>query len=99
MRGLLTPVPGITTVVGEGESQGGLYLRDFLYQGFNEDEAGQRVFDGVNVLLKDRAGTLIPSGTNSLGTNYVTSFFDPNVYRNVLDMLQNRIWVAAGFSA
>jgi hypothetical protein len=35
-------------------------------------------FDGVNVLFKDRVGTLVPSGTDSLGTNYVTSFFDPN---------------------
>lgn len=35
-------------------------------------------FDGVNILLKDRVGTLVPSGTDSLGTNYVTSFFDPN---------------------
>jgi hypothetical protein len=29
-------------------------------------------------LLKDRVGTLVPSGTDSLGTNYVASFFDPN---------------------
>jgi hypothetical protein len=28
--------------------------------------------------LKDRVGTLVPSGTDSLGTNYVASFFDPN---------------------
>jgi hypothetical protein len=35
-------------------------------------------FDGVNVLFKDRVGTLVPSGTDSLGTNYVASFFDPN---------------------
>jgi hypothetical protein len=28
-------------------------------------------------LLKDRVGTLVPSGTDSLGTNYVASFFDP----------------------
>jgi len=35
-------------------------------------------FDGVNVVFKDRVGTLVPSGTDSLGTNYVTSFFDPN---------------------
>jgi hypothetical protein len=33
---------------------------------------------GSNGLLKDRVGTLVPSGTDSLGTNYVTSFFDPN---------------------
>src|SRR5260370_19030878 len=39
-------------------------------------------FDGNsgsgNGLFKDRVGTLVPSGTNSLGTNYVASFFDPN---------------------
>ena len=33
---------------------------------------------GVDVLFKDRVGTLVPSGTSSLGTNYVASFFDPN---------------------
>lgn len=33
---------------------------------------------GVDVLLKDRVGTLVPSGTDSLGTNYTASFFDPN---------------------
>jgi len=32
---------------------------------------------GVDGLLKDRVGTLVPSGTDSLGTNYVASFFDP----------------------
>ena len=32
---------------------------------------------GSNGLLKDRVGTLVPSGTDSLGTNYVASFFDP----------------------
>ncbi len=35
-------------------------------------------FDGVNFLFKDRVGTLVSSGTDSLGTNYVASFFDPN---------------------
>ncbi len=35
-------------------------------------------FDWVNGLFKDRVGTLVPSGTDSLGTNYVTSFFDFN---------------------
>ena len=34
---------------------------------------------GVDGLFKDRVGTLVPSGTNSLGTNYVASFFDFNV--------------------
>jgi len=30
-----------------GGSQSGRYLRDFLWQGFNRDSAGKRVFDGV----------------------------------------------------
>jgi hypothetical protein len=30
-----------------GSSQSGRFLRDFLYQGFNTDEAGRQVFDGV----------------------------------------------------
>jgi hypothetical protein len=30
-----------------GASQSGRFLRDFLYQGFNADEQGRKVFDGV----------------------------------------------------
>jgi hypothetical protein len=43
------PVPGITTVLGWAHSSSGQYLRDLLYQGFNEDEQGRPVFDGINV--------------------------------------------------
>lgn len=41
------PMPAITAAIGWGVSQSGRYLRHFLYQGFNEDEQGRRVFDGV----------------------------------------------------
>ena len=34
-------------VIGEGISQNGRYLRDFLYQGFNADEDGRMALDGV----------------------------------------------------
>lgn len=34
-------------VYGEGISQNGRFLRDFLYQGFNADEDGQIALDGV----------------------------------------------------
>lgn len=34
---------------------------------------------GIDLLFKDRVGTLVPSGTNSLATNYVASFFDVNL--------------------
>jgi hypothetical protein len=36
-----------TRVLGEGISQNGRFLRDFLYQGFNADEDGRIALDGV----------------------------------------------------
>jgi hypothetical protein len=36
-----------TRVYGEGISQNGRFLRDFLYQGFNADEEGRMALDGV----------------------------------------------------
>ena len=41
------PAPGIRYAIGWGVSQSGRYLRHFLYQGFNEDEQGRKVFDGM----------------------------------------------------
>src|ERR1039458_3139273 len=40
----ITPV---RRVYGEGISQNGRYLRDFLYQGFNADEDGRIALDGI----------------------------------------------------
>jgi hypothetical protein len=40
----ITPVK---RVYGEGISQNGRFLRDFLYQGFNADEEGRLALDGV----------------------------------------------------
>jgi len=38
----------IRRVIAHGTSQSGRYLQDFLYRGFNEDERGRIVFDGMN---------------------------------------------------
>ena len=43
------PLAGVTLAVAHGISQSGRFLRHFLQQGFNEDEQGRRVFDGVFV--------------------------------------------------
>ncbi len=43
-RDAVTPA---ARVYGEGISQNGRFLRDFLYQGFNADEAGRIALDGV----------------------------------------------------
>jgi len=39
--------PAAKRALGYGSSQSGRFLRTFLYQGFNRDEQGNRVFDGV----------------------------------------------------
>lgn len=42
------PLAGtIDKTIGFGLSQSGRFLHDYLYQGFNGDEAGRQVFDGV----------------------------------------------------
>ena len=41
------PLRGIRFAYGWGVSQSGRFLRHFLYEGFNEDEQGRQVFDGV----------------------------------------------------
>ena len=40
-------MPIAERVIGEGRSQSGRALRMFIYQGFNADEQGRQVFDGV----------------------------------------------------
>jgi len=38
----------VNHTIAQGNSQSGNYLRSFLNLGFNQDEAGRRVFDGMN---------------------------------------------------
>ncbi len=37
--------------LGEGISQSGRFIKDFLYQGFNADAQGRRVFDGMMPII------------------------------------------------
>ena len=53
--------PAIRSAHALGISQSGRFLRDFLYQGFNEDEKGQMVFDGI---------ILHVAGSRKMFTNY-----------------------------
>ncbi|WP_341487031.1 alpha/beta hydrolase domain-containing protein [Pararhizobium sp. A13] len=41
------PLGGVKYTIGMGISQSGRFLRDLIYQGFNADEKGNRVFDGA----------------------------------------------------
>lgn len=60
---------GISRVYGSGSSSTGMYLRDFLYLGFNEDEQHRKVFDAVNIQIP---------GSHRLFAN--VAFADPNTY-------------------
>jgi hypothetical protein len=60
---------GIRRAYGFGSSSTGMYMRDWLYLGFNEDESHRKVFDGVRVAV---------AGTHRLMAN--VQFADPNVY-------------------
>jgi hypothetical protein len=45
------PDTNFDVAIGEGISQSGRFLRDFLYQNFNVDSAGRRVFDGMMPII------------------------------------------------
>jgi hypothetical protein len=63
------PVAGLDTTLCLGISSSGMYLRDFLYQGFNEDEIGKRVCDGMHIHV---------AGVHKLFLNY--RFAQPNAF-------------------
>ena len=46
-RGHANPLKGITGVIAFGASQSGRFLRDFVHEGFNQDESAHKVLDGV----------------------------------------------------
>ena len=46
-KGAPSPARGIKAALGFGISQSGRFLRDFVYQGFNQDTHGRKVFDGT----------------------------------------------------
>ena len=53
--GATNPLGGsVRHAVAQGTSQSGNYLRSFLSLGFNQDERGQRVFDGMNAHIAAR---------------------------------------------
>ena len=62
-------VVGIRRAYGLGISSTGMYLREFLYLGFNEDEAHRQVFDAVRIHIP---------GSHRLFAN--VEFSDPNIY-------------------
>jgi len=62
--------------IGFGISQSGRFLRTFLYEGFNADEQGRRVFDGM---WSDVGG----AGRGSFNFRYAQASRDGNPWLNV----------------
>lgn len=45
------PAGNFDVAIGEGISQSGRFLKDFLYRGFNRDPRGRMVFDGMDIII------------------------------------------------
>ena len=67
--GSANPVTGLQNTFCLGISSSGMYYRDYLYQGFNIDEQGRRVCDGVHIHIP---------GVHKLYLNY--RFAQPNPF-------------------
>jgi Alpha/beta hydrolase domain/Transposase len=67
--GAANHVHGLATTLCQGISSSGMFYRDYLYQGFNEDEEGRRVCDGVHIHIP---------GVQKLFLNY--RFAQPNPF-------------------
>ena len=67
--GAPNPVTGIQTTLCQGISSSGMYYRDYLYFGFNQDEKGRRVCDGMHIHV---------AGAQRLYLNY--RFAQPNLH-------------------
>jgi Alpha/beta hydrolase domain len=68
-RGTPNPAAGVKTSLCQGISSSAMYYRDYLYFGFNQDEGGRRVCDGMHVHV---------SGAQRLYLNY--RFAQPNPF-------------------
>jgi hypothetical protein len=68
-EGKPNPVAGLNKALCIGISSSGMYYRDYLYQGFNEDERGRRVCDGMQIHIP---------GVQKLFLNY--RFAQPNPF-------------------
>jgi hypothetical protein len=76
-KGAGNPMPTIRYALGWGGSQSGRFLRHFLYQGFNGDARGRKVFDGV---IDERGG----AGRGSFNHRFAQASRDALEHFNIL---------------
>jgi hypothetical protein len=90
-------LPPINAAVAWGYSQSGRLLRQFLYQGFNEDLGGRQVFDGVVPLIAGAGFGMfnqrfaMPTRTNGQHENHLfANDFFPFTYGDSTDPYSGR---------
>ncbi|MDP2285086.1 MAG: alpha/beta hydrolase domain-containing protein, partial [Pseudohongiella sp.] len=90
-------LPPINATVAWGYSQSGRLLRQFLYQGFNEDLDGRQVFDGVVPLIAGAGFGMfnqrfaMPTRTNGQHENHLfPNDFFPFTYGDSTDPFSGR---------
>jgi hypothetical protein len=76
-KGAENPVPTLRYALTWGSSQTGRFLRHFLYEGFNADARGRRVFDGV---LDEKGG----AGRGSFNHRFAQASRDALEHYNIL---------------
>ncbi len=97
--GTPNPIAGATrAAVLFGTSQSGVYARQFIHLGFNEDEQGRRVFEGVHPDLAANRHPLNirfrPQGAPRQHANFRPSMETPTTYRPMFDPLSRRVgWI------
>lgn len=76
-KGPANPMPTIRQAIAWGGSQSGRFLRHFIYEGFNADAEGRRVFDGV---IDERGG----AGRGSFNHRFAQASRDALEHYNIL---------------
>jgi hypothetical protein len=76
-KGEANPMPTIDHAIAWGGSQSGRWLRHFVYEGFNADAEGRRVFDGV---IDERGG----AGRGSFNHRFAQASRDALEHYNIL---------------
>jgi Alpha/beta hydrolase domain len=76
-RSAANPMPTIRQAIAWGASQSGRWLRHFIYEGFNADAQGRRVFDGV---IDERGG----AGRGSFNHRFAQASRDALEHYNIL---------------